>query len=109
VCVSRSYNSDAAVILASLNSAELLLLGLAALGSALALAGYLKSTRERRDARRREQLGARNARREERASAAADAGDRCVICAGAVNPEVDIFDEKTRSWWHRDCWREAMR
>ena len=43
MCVSRSYNSDAAVILASLNSAELLLLGLAALGSALALAGYLNS------------------------------------------------------------------
>jgi hypothetical protein len=92
-----------------LNSAELLLLGVAALGSIWALAGYLKATRERREARQRERLGARNAQREERANAAADAGDRCVICAGAVNPEIDIFDDKTRSWWHRDCWREALR
>jgi hypothetical protein len=79
------------------NPAELLLVGLAAVGSVWALASYVRASRSRREARRREQQGARNA------------GEICVICQRPVDPAVDFFDEKTRSWWHRDCWREAMR
>ncbi|HXJ20082.1 MAG TPA: hypothetical protein VMT03_07605 [Polyangia bacterium] len=80
-----------------MNPAELLLLGLAAVGSAWALAGYLRASRARREARRREQQGARNA------------SETCVICHLPVDPTVDFFDENARSWWHRDCWREAVR
>ncbi len=80
-----------------MNPAELLLLGLAAVGSVWALASYVRASQARREARRREQQGARNA------------AETCVICGRAVNPEVDVFDEKARSWWHRDCWNEALR
>jgi hypothetical protein len=79
------------------NPAELFLLGLAAVGSAWALAGYLRASRARREARRREEQGARNAR------------EMCVICHLPVDPAVDLFDEKARSWWHRGCWHEAVR
>jgi hypothetical protein len=79
------------------NPGELVLLGLAAVGSVWALAAYLRASRDRRQARRREEQGARNAR------------ELCVICHRPIDPAIDVFDETARSWWHRDCWREAMR
>jgi hypothetical protein len=94
------------------NPAELFLIGLAAAGSVWALVGYARASRARREARRRERQGARNAanaQRELLGEHAADGSELCVICHGAVNPDVDLFDEKSRGWWHRDCWREALR
>jgi hypothetical protein len=94
------------------NGAELLLLGLAAAGSAWALAGYVRASRARREARRRERQGARNAeaaRRELHGEGGPGTGELCVICQRPVNPAVDLFDEKARSWWHRDCWLQAVR
>lgn len=79
-----------------MNPGELLLLGLAAVGSAWALASYVRASRDRREARRREQQGARNA------------SEICGICQRRVDPAVDFFDEKARTWWHRDCWRDAL-
>jgi hypothetical protein len=88
-----------------MNPGELFLLGVALVGSAWAFANYWTSTRKQRQLRRREQLGIENAQREQLQIT----GEICVVCQRPVEPKVDIFDDKTHAWWHRDCWREAVR
>ena len=87
-----------------MNPGELFLLGLALAGSAWAFVSYWTSTRAKREARRRERMGAENAQREQRA-----AGDVCVVCNRPVEPRSDIFDEANKTWWHAACWRDAVR
>jgi hypothetical protein len=88
-----------------MNPAELVLLGLALLGSVFAFAKYVGATKRDRQARRHERLGAANAEREMQTSVV----EICVICQRPVEPEIDIFDEKTNTWWHKPCWRESLK
>lgn len=56
----------------------------------------------RAEARRRKQLGARNAAEEQRRLE-----ERCAMCGEAVEAEQDVWDRG--QWWHRACYREALR
>jgi len=55
----------------------------------------------RAEARRRKQLGARNAAEEKRRL-----DERCAVCGEAVVPAQDVWDRG--QWWHRACYREAL-
>jgi hypothetical protein len=52
--------------------------------------------------RRRKQLGADNATDEKRRME-----ERCAICNEQVDPVKDVWDQE--QWWHRTCYREALR
>jgi hypothetical protein len=56
----------------------------------------------RAEARRRRLQGARNAQLMQRSLE-----ERCVVCDAAIDPENDVFD--AGQWWHRGCYREALR
>lgn len=88
-----------------MNPAELVLTGLAFVGSIFAFTTYLASTRRAREARRHQRLGAENAEKEMQQSV----NEVCVICQLPVVPQYDIFDEKTNTWWHKQCWRESLK
>ena len=88
-----------------MNIGEILLVGLALVGSGWALVAWRTSTREARERRAREQQGAENAARERRRLAE----EACVVCGEPIAADVDLFDEKTRHWWHQRCWRESMK
>jgi hypothetical protein len=66
---------------------------------------WRRSTRSSREQQLREKRGAENAERERQRAVA----EACVICGEPVAHEIDLFDEKTRRWWHRRCWRESMK
>ncbi|MDX2024400.1 MAG: hypothetical protein SF187_29425 [Deltaproteobacteria bacterium] len=87
------------------NPAELVLLGVAFVGSAFAFARYVAKTSAQRERRRRQKLGAANAEQELQTITE----ETCVICEKPVQAELDIFDEKTNTWWHRACWRQSVR
>ena len=87
-----------------MNPAELVLLGVAFVGSVFAFSRYLAKTAGARERRRRQKLGAANADHERRAITE----EICVICEKPVCAETDIFDEKTNTWWHRACWRQSV-
>jgi hypothetical protein len=56
----------------------------------------------RGEARRRRRQGQRNAEAEKRRLA-----ETCVVCGASVDPALDVWDEE--KWWHRQCYREAVR
>jgi hypothetical protein len=87
-----------------MNPAEMLLLGLAVAGSAWAATRFFQATRKDRETRRRQALGVHNAEEEARAR-----GEICVVCGEPVDPAADLYDQPTTSWWHRACWREALK
>jgi hypothetical protein len=87
------------------NTGEFLLVGLALVFSGWTLAAWRRSTRRAREQRAREKQGAENAAREHHRVV----GETCVVCGEPIMPENDLFDEKTRHWWHRRCWRESVR
>lgn len=55
----------------------------------------------RAEARRRKQLGARNAAEEKRRLE-----ERCTICGEAIEPALDVWERG--QWWHRGCFRETL-
>lgn len=55
----------------------------------------------RAEARRRKQLGARNASEEQQRLE-----ERCTVCGEAVEPEQDVWDRG--QWWHRACYRSVL-
>ena len=55
----------------------------------------------RAEARRRKQLGTRNAAEEQRRLE-----ERCAVCGEAVEPARDVWDRG--QWWHRACYREVL-
>jgi|GEM_PF-7086744 len=73
-----------------MNPAELVLIGLAFIGSVFAFTKYLASTEREREARRHQRLGAANAQREMQASVV----EVCVICQQPVVPEVNIIQSR---------------
>lgn len=87
----------------AVNPGEVLLLGIALVGSVWAVLSYQRATRVTREQRARERQGAKNAEQARRALA-----ETCVVCGGAVTAAEDLYDEKTRTWWHRRCWRESV-
>jgi len=87
------------------NPGEIVLLGVALACSGWALSTYWRSTKHARERRERERAGARNAEQEARAALV----EVCAVCGRTVEPSVDLYDEKTKSWWHRACWRETVR
>jgi hypothetical protein len=56
----------------------------------------------RAEARRRKLLGARNAQLVQRSLE-----ERCVACDATIDPDNDVYD--AGQWWHRGCYREALR
>ena len=88
-----------------MNPAELVLLGVTFVGSVVAFSFYLARTADDRRRRRRQKLGAKNARRQMHALTE----EVCVICGHQVEAETDIFDEKTNTWWHQACWRQSVK
>jgi hypothetical protein len=56
----------------------------------------------RGEARRRRLQGQRNAEREQQRLE-----ERCTVCGAAIDPAEDIFE--AGQWWHRACYREAVR
>ena len=55
----------------------------------------------RAEARRRKQLGMRNAAEEQRRL-----DERCTVCGEAVEPARDVWDQG--QWWHRACYRNVL-
>lgn len=88
-----------------MNTGEILLVGLALICSGWTVVAWRRSTRSVREQRAREARGADNAARERQRVA----GETCVVCGDPTASEVDLFDEKTRQWWHKRCWRESMK
>jgi hypothetical protein len=69
----------------------------------VAIAGLIGSrVGARGEELRRKQLGADNATEEKRRMA-----ERCAICNEQVDPTNDVWDQE--QWWHRACYREALR
>jgi fructose-1,6-bisphosphatase/sedoheptulose 1,7-bisphosphatase-like protein len=56
----------------------------------------------RREARRRQRQGERNAEQEKQRLE-----ERCTVCGVNVDPAEDIWE--SGQWWHRGCYREAVR
>ena len=56
----------------------------------------------RGEERRRKLLGAQRAAEEQRRL-----DERCAICGEQVDPTQDVWDHE--QWWHRACYREALR
>lgn len=56
----------------------------------------------RLEARRRRKQGERNAEEERRRLA-----ERCCVCDQPIDAARDIWEES--QWWHRSCWRQAVR
>ena len=56
----------------------------------------------RAEARRRRKQGAQNAELEKRRLV-----EHCTVCGQAIDPAHDVWD--AGQWWHRGCYREALR
>jgi len=56
----------------------------------------------RAEARRRRKQGEQNAELEKRRL-----DERCTICGGAVDAAEGVWE--AGRWWHRGCYREALR
>ena len=56
----------------------------------------------RLEARRRRLQGARNAEHEKQRLE-----ERCTVCGTSIDPSSDIWD--AGRWWHKACYREALR
>jgi hypothetical protein len=54
------------------------------------------------EARRRRLQGAQNAEQEKRRLE-----ERCAVCSASIDPVHDVWD--AGQWWHRTCYREALR
>ena len=87
-----------------MNPGEVLLLGVALVAGAWAVASHARATRSARAQKARERQGARNAEAARRAFVEA-----CVVCGEPVTAAHDLYDEKTRTWWHGRCWRESVK
>jgi hypothetical protein len=87
------------------NPGEILLVGLALICSGWAVAAWRRGTRASREQRLREKRGAENAAREHQRAVT----EVCAVCGEPIAHEIDLFDEKTRQWWHRRCWRDSMK
>ena len=87
-----------------MNPAEVLLLGVALVVGAWAVVSHARVTRAGREQKAREQQGARNAEAAQRALT-----ECCVVCGEPVTAAHDLYDEKTRTWWHGRCWRESVK
>jgi hypothetical protein len=104
--VGAARDSDGAVLASRLavNPGEVLLLGIALVGSVWAMLSYQRATRVTRERQARERQGAKNAAQARRALA-----ETCVVCGEPVTAAHDLYDEKTQTWWHGRCWRESVR
>jgi hypothetical protein len=56
----------------------------------------------RAEARRRRKQGEHNAELEKR-----ELAERCTVCGESIDPAHDVWD--AGQWWHRGCYREALR
>jgi len=56
----------------------------------------------RAKAQERRQLGARNAELEKQRLE-----ESCTVCGESIDPKHDVFD--SGRWWHKGCYREALR
>jgi hypothetical protein len=86
------------------NPGEILLIGVALIVSGWAVSSWRRGSRVAREQRAREKIGAENAARAEREVLA----EVCAACGEPVDHAVDLFDEKSRRWWHKRCWRETV-
>jgi hypothetical protein len=69
----------------------------------VAIAGFVGGrVGARGEDRRRKQLGANHATEEKHRME-----ERCAVCNEQVDPANDVWDHG--QWWHRTCYREALR